>query len=102
MLLLLWKSNCIFHVVNRSNKVYVNGLEEKTSSKLLDLDILTGLTELSLEVADSVGIKVAKLGVSLQPCADKVCVPAQVVSFVPRFVISNESNETIGFRQCYV
>lgn len=70
--------------------------------KMLDLDTLTGFTELSLEVADNAGIKVAKLGVSLQPCVHKVCVPTQVVSFVPRFIIANESKESIVVRQCHL
>ncbi|KAI0501557.1 hypothetical protein KFK09_016502 [Dendrobium nobile] len=86
----------------KSNKVYVKWLEEKTSMKMLDLDTLTGFTELSLEVADNAGIKVAKLGVSLQPCVHKVCVPTQVVSFVPRFIIANESKESIVVRQCHL
>lgn len=77
-------------------------LEEKTSTKLLDLDILTGLTELSLEVADSVGVTVAMLGVSLQPSVHKECVPTQLVSFDPRFIIANESKECIVVRQCYL
>ncbi|XP_020592122.1 uncharacterized protein LOC110032732 isoform X2 [Phalaenopsis equestris] len=88
----------------KSNKIYIKWLEERTTTKLklLDLDILTGLTELSLEVVDSVGSKVAKLGVSLQPCVHKVSVPAQLVSFVSRFIIANESKESIVVRQCYI
>lgn len=87
----------------KSNKVYVKWLEAKTSTELLDLDILTGLTELSLEVEDDVRInRMVKLGVSLQPSVHKISVPTRVVSFMPRFILVNESQESIVVRQCFV
>ncbi|KAG0468893.1 hypothetical protein HPP92_018221 [Vanilla planifolia] len=68
-----------------------------------DLDILTGFTEISLEAPNGSGTnKVARLGVSLEPCIYKIYVPTQLVSFVPRFILANESMEPIIIRPCYL
>ncbi|KAG1347955.1 hypothetical protein COCNU_06G017840 [Cocos nucifera] len=64
----------------KSNKVHFNSLEEKTSGAFLNLDMLSGFTELSVEGQDDNGV---------------VCI-------VPRYIISNESMEAIIVRQCYV
>ncbi|KAG0467235.1 hypothetical protein HPP92_018815 [Vanilla planifolia] len=87
----------------RGKKVHIRCLGEKTAVALLDLDILTGFTEISLEAPNGSGTnKVARLGVSLEPCIYKIYVPTQLVSFVPRFIIANESMEPIIIRPCYL
>lgn len=78
-------------------------LEEKGSVVMLDLDALSGLTEISMEVEDTSGYKyLAKLGVSLGPSTSELNVTSQIVSMVPRYVVSNESEEAIIVRQCYL
>ena len=78
-------------------------LEGKTSEASLDLDALSGLTEISLETEQVSGFKhVRKLGVSLGPSSSKVAVPSQMVSLVPRYVVFNESEEVIIVRQCHL
>lgn len=85
----------------RSNKMHVILLEEKASEVLLDLDALSGLTEISLERDGRSGFKkITKLGVALGPCASKVIVPSQIVTIVPRYVVANESDDIIFVRQC--
>ncbi|OVA18601.1 Vacuolar protein sorting-associated protein 13 domain [Macleaya cordata] len=87
----------------KSNKVQLILLEEKASAALLDLDALSRFTELCLEVHEGAGIKhITKLGVSLNPCQTNVVVPSQIVSLVPRYVVSNESQVAIIVRQCYL
>lgn len=78
-------------------------LEEKVSVVIFDLDALSGLTEISLEVEDASGFKyLSKLGVSLGPFTSELNVPSQLVSIVPRYIVSNESEEAIIVRQCYL
>nr|XP_010908092.2 uncharacterized protein LOC105034577 isoform X2 [Elaeis guineensis] len=87
----------------KSNKVHFKSLEETTSGAFLDLDMLSGFTELSVEGQDdNVVSRIEKLGVSVQPFNHEQCVPSQVVCIVPRYIISNESMEAIIVRQCYV
>ncbi|KAJ6838055.1 uncharacterized protein M6B38_321965 [Iris pallida] len=87
----------------KSNKVHLKWLEGNTSSALLDLDMLSGFTELCLEAQDDVGLKrLTKLGVSLQPCTYKASIRSQVVCILPRYIIANESKESIMVRQCYL
>ncbi|GFY93902.1 vacuolar protein sorting-associated protein, putative [Actinidia rufa] len=85
-----------------NNKLRLKLLEEKSSEVLLDLDALSGLTEISLEVEERSGFKyIAKLGVSLGPFTSKVNVSSQIISIIPRYVVFNESEEAIVVRQCY-
>lgn len=78
-------------------------LEEKGSVVMLDLDALSGLTEISVEVGDTSGFKyLTKLGVSLGPSTSELNIMSQIVSMVPRYVVSNESEEAIIVRQCYL
>uniref|UniRef100_F6I7D8 Vacuolar protein sorting-associated protein 13 VPS13 adaptor binding domain-containing protein n=1 Tax=Vitis vinifera TaxID=29760 RepID=F6I7D8_VITVI len=87
----------------KSNKVRFKLLEGKASESLLDLDALSGLTEISFETEQVSGFKhVTKLGVSLGPSLSKVAVPSQIVSLVPRYVVVNESEEVIIVRQCHL
>lgn len=66
-------------------------LEENVSEAQLDLDALSGPTEIDLEVEGS-GLKyITKLGVSLSPSVNNVLVPAQTVSMNPRYIVFNES-----------
>nr|XP_009789529.1 PREDICTED: uncharacterized protein LOC104237139 isoform X2 [Nicotiana sylvestris] len=89
-----WFSKC--------HKVHITLLDERASKAPLDLDALSGLTEVNLEVEGKSGSKtVTKLGVSLKPSVSKV-VPLQVVSMYPRYVILNESDEVITVRQCFL
>nr|XP_043638642.1 uncharacterized protein LOC122609764 isoform X2 [Erigeron canadensis] len=84
----------------RTNKVSLKLLDDKATEKaLLDLDAISGLTEINLEVEEA-GLKyITKLGVSLHSSSGKV-VPSQVVSLSPRYVVLNESDEVITLRQC--
>ncbi|KAL5557187.1 hypothetical protein UlMin_039423 [Ulmus minor] len=87
----------------KSNKVCLKLLEDNASEVPLDLDALSGLTEISLEIEESIGVKsVAKLGVSMGPLLSKVVVPSQLVTMVPRYVVVNESEGTISIRQCHL
>ena len=77
-------------------------LEDHTAEALLDLDSLSGLTEISFKKEGGSGIKsVTKLGVSTGPPPGEFCVPSQMVTMVPRYVICNESEGCITVRQCY-
>ena len=89
--------------VSRSNKVRLKQLEDNASEALLDLDSLSGLTEISLDMERSNGVKsITKTGVSMGPLLSKVVVPSQLVTMVPRYVVVNESEESICVRQCYL
>lgn len=80
----------------------LNLLEDHTSEALLELDSLSGLTEISFKKEEGSGIKsVTKLGVSTGPSSIEFCVPSQLVMLVPRYVICNESEGCITVRQCY-
>ncbi|KAK9053203.1 hypothetical protein SSX86_029835 [Deinandra increscens subsp. villosa] len=85
----------------RTNKVALKLLDDKATEKvLLDLDAVSGLTEINLEMEEKPGLKyITKLGVSLHSSTGKV-VPSQVVSLSPRYVVLNESDEVITLRQC--
>ncbi|XAR73934.1 hypothetical protein NMG60_11008067 [Bertholletia excelsa] len=85
------------------NKVHLKLLEGKAKEVLLDLDTLSGLTEIGLEVEERSGVKyIAKLGVSLGPFLSEENVSSQLVSIVPRYVLVNESEEAVTVRQCYL
>lgn len=87
----------------KSNKLRLKLLEDCASQPLLDLDALSGLAEISLEVEKGSGVKsITKLGVSVGPLSSKVALPSQVVTMVPRYVVLNESEESIAVRQCYL
>ncbi|KAM1156496.1 hypothetical protein ACFX2B_026994 [Malus domestica] len=87
----------------RPNKVSLKFLEDNASETLIDLDALSGLAEVSLEMEDGSGVKyITKLGVSTGPPLSKVVVPSQIVTMVPRHVVVNESEESIQVRQCYL
>lgn len=89
--------------VSRPNKVSLKFLKDNASETLIDLDALSGLAEVSLEVEDGSGVKyITKLGVSTGPPLSKVVVPSQIVTMVPRHVVVNESEESIQVRQCYL
>ena len=78
-------------------------LKDSASELLLDLDALSGLTEISLEVNEGSGVKyITKLGVSIGPRLREVVLPSQIVTMVPRYVVLNESEESIIVRQCYL
>lgn len=89
-----WFSKC--------HKVHITLLDERASKAPLDLDALSGLTGVNLEVEGDYGSKtITMLGISLKPSVSKV-VPLQVVSMYPRYVILNESDEVIIVRQCFL
>lgn len=92
-----------FFVANvRSHKLRVKLVKEQASEALLNLDALSGLTEIDLEVEEKAGVKcVTKLGISLNPSSNKT-VPSQVVSMNPRYIVLNKSEELIHVRQCYL
>ncbi|KAJ6678511.1 VACUOLAR PROTEIN SORTING-ASSOCIATED PROTEIN VPS13 [Salix viminalis] len=86
----------------KSHKVRLKLLEDYASEALLDLDALSGLTEISLEKEDSGEKSIVKFGISVGPSSSSVMVPAQIVTMVPRHVVFNESEENITVRQCYL
>ncbi|KAF9604152.1 hypothetical protein IFM89_002827 [Coptis chinensis] len=87
----------------KSNRISLKLLEEKASVALLDLDVLSGFTEVCLEkhVEDGVA-HILKFGVSLKPWHFEMSIPSQMVIIVPRYVILNETEHTIFVRQCYL
>ncbi|KAM0058030.1 putative vacuolar protein sorting-associated protein [Helianthus debilis subsp. tardiflorus] len=87
--------------LGRTNKVSLKLLDDKATEKAsLDLDAVSGLTEINLEMEEKLGLKyITKLGVSLHPSIGKVAL-SQVVSLSPRYVVLNESDELITIRQC--
>ncbi|XP_048232851.1 uncharacterized protein LOC8260571 isoform X2 [Ricinus communis] len=87
----------------KSHKMRIKMLENGTSEMLLDLDALSGLTEIGLEVEEGSGRKyIAKFGVSMGPSSSMVVVPSQTVTMIPRHFVFNESEESINMRQCYL
>ncbi|KAJ0097654.1 hypothetical protein Patl1_28814 [Pistacia atlantica] len=87
----------------RSHKVKFKLFEDHSSEVLLDLDALSGLTEINLEVEEGSGVKhISRFGVSMGPSSGKVVVPSQTTSIVPRHVVVNETQQTIIVRQCYL
>lgn len=87
----------------RSHKVWLRLLEDHSSEALLDLDTLSGLTEIKLEIEEGSGVKyISKFGVYMGPSSSKVVVPSQTVTIVPRHVVHNETEKRIIVRQCYL
>ncbi|OMO84165.1 hypothetical protein COLO4_22188 [Corchorus olitorius] len=84
----------------RSHKMLLRLLEDHASDAQIDLDALSGPTEVSLEIEKSSGVKyIAKFGVSIGPSSSRV-VPSQMITVAPRHVVLNESEESITVRQC--
>ncbi|KAI5581654.1 hypothetical protein BDE02_07G032300 [Populus trichocarpa] len=87
----------------KSHKTRLKLLEDSASEALLDLDALSGLTEISLDKEEGSGEKsIVKFGVSVGPSSSSVMVPSQIVTMVPRHVVFNESEEHITVRQYYL
>lgn len=86
--------------VARSCKMHLRLFENPASEPQIDLDTLSGPTEVSLEIAERSGVKyIAKFGVSIAPSLNSV-VPSQTITIAPRHVVLNESEESITVRQC--
>ncbi|GMH25239.1 hypothetical protein Nepgr_027082 [Nepenthes gracilis] len=86
----------------KSNKLCLKLLDEDASQAMLDLDALSGLAEISLSKNGVFGFEhLVKLGVSLGPLTSKMIVPSRIVSVVPRYVVSNESDVQVYVRQCF-
>ncbi|KAL0876286.1 hypothetical protein Bca101_025991 [Brassica carinata] len=69
---------------------------------MLDLDALSGLTEISLGTKDDSGVRyITRFGLSVKSISSKMFVPSRIVTFVPRHLVINESEETIYIRQRY-
>ncbi|EPS59041.1 hypothetical protein M569_15769, partial [Genlisea aurea] len=84
------------------HKIQFMLLEEKTMDAQLNLDLLSGLTQIDLESQELFGLRdTMRLGVSLRPELEEN-VPSQTVSFRPRYILCNESETPIAIRQCYV
>lgn len=93
--------NCLISA--RSHKVRFKLFEDHSSEVLLDLDALSGLTEINLEVEERSGVKhISRFGVSMGPSSSKVLVPSQTATIVPRHVVVNETEHTIIVQQCYL
>ncbi|KAL9241362.1 hypothetical protein vseg_015482 [Gypsophila vaccaria] len=87
----------------KSRKLCMTLFDEKSSKSTLDLDALSGQSEMNFTKLQTSGfIQSVKLGISLGPLMNKIDVPARVVSLVPRYAISNESEGQIFVRQCFV
>ncbi|KAK9713068.1 hypothetical protein RND81_06G001000 [Saponaria officinalis] len=87
----------------KSSKLSMTLFDEKSSKSTLDLDALSGQSEMCFTKLQASGFKQSvKLGISLGPLMKKIDVPARVVSLVPRYVISNESEGQIFVRQCFL
>lgn len=86
----------------KTPKLRLKLLEEKAFDTQLDLDALSGLAEIDLEVEDISGLKtIIRLGVSLRPSTGKEAL-SQIVTLSSRYVVCNESEEIITVRQCYM
>ncbi|KFK40709.1 hypothetical protein AALP_AA2G031100 [Arabis alpina] len=69
---------------------------------VLDLDALSGLTEISLGTKDESGFRyITRFGLSVKSISSTMLVPSRIVTFVPRHLVINESEETINIRQRY-
>ncbi|ESQ46725.1 hypothetical protein EUTSA_v10027614mg [Eutrema salsugineum] len=69
---------------------------------VLDLDALSGLTEISMGTKDESGFGyITRFGLSVKSISSKMLVPSRIVTFVPRHLVINESEETINIRQRY-
>ncbi|XP_028760435.1 uncharacterized protein LOC114719142 isoform X2 [Neltuma alba] len=87
----------------KSKKLQLRLLEDYQSEALLDLDAISGLTEISFYKEEGSEMRsIIKLGVSTGPSSGEIVVPFQMVTLVPRYVICNESEEQISVRQCYL
>ncbi|CAM8903861.1 unnamed protein product [Rhodiola kirilowii] len=87
----------------KSNKARIRLYEEDAMDEQLDLDALSGLTEISLKINDGSesAVHFMKFGVSLGPSSSKAIVQSQTVTVVSRYVIVNESKQSFMVRQCY-
>ncbi|GAB2259820.1 hypothetical protein Droror1_Dr00010675 [Drosera rotundifolia] len=86
----------------KSNKLSLKLFDEDASLSMLDLDTLSGLAEIDLSKDGHFGFKhVVKLGVSLGPLTNKMFAPSRIVTFVPRYIVANESDSQIFIRQCF-
>ncbi|CAA0840903.1 Protein of unknown function (DUF1162 [Striga hermonthica] len=83
----------------KSHKLRLRLWDEKAVETQLDLDVLSGLTEIDLETEELFGLKtVTRLGVSLKALHTKE-ISSQIVSFSPRYVVCNQSEDAIAIRQ---
>ncbi|KAL9265650.1 Intermembrane lipid transfer protein VPS13-like protein [Drosera capensis] len=86
----------------KSNKLSLKLFAEDASPSMLDLDTLSGLAEIDLSKDGKFGYKhVVKLGVSLGPLTNRMSAPSRIVTFVPRYIVANESDSPIYIRQCF-
>lgn len=78
-------------------------LEADLCETLLELDSLSGLSEIRLEMEDKRKVRCfTKFGIAVGPAFSKLDVPARLVTMVPRYVVLNNSEENIIARQCYL
>ncbi|XP_057771209.1 LOW QUALITY PROTEIN: uncharacterized protein LOC130991025 [Salvia miltiorrhiza] len=87
-----WFSKCY--------KLHFKLLEEKVLEAPLDLDVLSGLTEIDLESEEFFESKnIVRLAVSVRPLVNK---ESNIVSLSSRYVVCNDSEDVIAIRQCYM
>ncbi|XP_056697041.1 uncharacterized protein [Spinacia oleracea] len=85
----------------KENKLWMKLLDDELPKSILDLDALSGFAEIKFTKQQGSGIKyMVKLGISLGPLTSTIEVPARIISVVPRYIISNDSDEQIFVRQC--
>lgn len=68
-------------------------MKEGAYNTLLDMDSISGLTEVSLKFQEKELDHIQMLGVLAS--LPKEMAPSQLISFVPRYLISNASDEDI-------
>ncbi|XVF61920.1 hypothetical protein PTKIN_Ptkin08bG0173700 [Pterospermum kingtungense] len=84
----------------KSRKMHLRVLENHASEAQIDLDALSGPTEVSLEIEERSGVKyIAKFGVSMGPSLSGAS-PSRTITIAPRHVVLNKSEEGITVRQC--
>uniref|UniRef100_A0A7N0RDR0 Vacuolar protein sorting-associated protein 13 VPS13 adaptor binding domain-containing protein n=1 Tax=Kalanchoe fedtschenkoi TaxID=63787 RepID=A0A7N0RDR0_KALFE len=87
----------------KSNRARLRLCGENAVDEQLDLDALSGLTEISLRTDDGSGSAVhfMKFGVTVGPSSSKVTVQSQTVTVVSRYLVVNESKQSFMVRQCF-
>ncbi|XP_031387722.1 uncharacterized protein LOC116200899 isoform X2 [Punica granatum] len=85
----------------KSTKLRIHLLEDHICETALDLNSLSGLSEVKLDMDKGMKNKYfTKFGVAVAPAFGEV--PAQLVTMVPRYVVINNSEKDIMVRQCYL
>ncbi|KAJ8764509.1 hypothetical protein K2173_006249 [Erythroxylum novogranatense] len=99
---LLLSPNSVRSWFLKSHKIQLRMSKGHASETLLDLDALSGLTEISLAIEETGAKCTVKFGIYIRSSSSKLEMLAQTLTMVPRHVVFNESEENITVRQCYL